>query len=77
MERARRMGWWIAVPVGVALGLLLALGLDRAASPASAQGGSGFTLSVEQMRINQRIAQQGVKRANTANARLDALRPAG
>jgi hypothetical protein len=45
------MGWWIAVPVGVALGLLLALGLDRAASPASAQGGSGFTLSVEQMRI--------------------------
>jgi hypothetical protein len=37
MERVRRMGWWIAVPVGVALGLLLALGLGQAASPASAQ----------------------------------------
>jgi hypothetical protein len=29
---------------------------------------------VEQLRINQRIAQQGVKRANGANARLDALK---
>jgi hypothetical protein len=68
------MGWWLAVPVGIALGLALAVGLDRAAAPASAQGGgSGFTLSVEQLRINQRIAQQGVKRANRANSRLDKL----
>jgi hypothetical protein len=75
MERARRMGWWIAVPVGLAMGLALALGLDRASSPAAAASGSGFTLSVEQLRINQRIAQQGVRRANRANARLDALAP--
>lgn len=48
MRHARRMGSWIAVPVGVALGLVLALGLDRAAEPAGAQGaGSGFTLSAE------------------------------
>jgi hypothetical protein len=30
------MGWWLAVPVGIALGLALAVGLDRAAAPASA-----------------------------------------
>jgi hypothetical protein len=70
------LGWWIAVPVGVALGLLLALGLDRAASPATAQGGSGFTLSIEQLRINQRIAQQGVKRANRANSRISGVQAA-
>jgi hypothetical protein len=75
MPRARRMGWWIAVPVGIALGLLLALGIDRAASPAAGAGGSEIALTVEQLRINQRIAQQGVKRANRANSRLDALAP--
>jgi len=75
MGRARRMRWWLAVPVGVAVGLALAVALDRAAAPASAQGsGAGLTLSVEQLRINQRIAQQGVKRANRANDGLDALR---
>ena len=68
------MGWWLAVPIGVALGLALAVGLDRAAEPAGAQGGrSGITLSAEQLRINQRIGQQGVKRANRANTRLDRL----
>jgi hypothetical protein len=77
MRRARRMGWWFAVPVGIALGLALAVGLDRAAEPAGAQSGpSGITLSTEQLRINQRIGQQGVKRANRANSRLDALKPA-
>ena len=68
------MGWWLAVPIGVALGLALAVGLDRAAEPAGAQSGrSGVTLSAEQLRINQRIGQQGVKRANRANTRLDRL----
>jgi hypothetical protein len=77
MQRVRRMGWWLAVPVGLALGLAFAVGLDRAAEPAAAQGGrSGVTLSAEQLRINQRIGQQGVKRANRANTRLDQLRTA-
>ena len=74
MERARRMRWWIAVPVGLALGLALAVGLDRAAAPAS--GAAEIAVSAEQLRINQRIAQQGVRRSNRANARLDALRTA-
>ena len=76
MERTRRMRWWIAVPVGLALGLALALGLDRAAAPAGAQGPPAITVSVQQLHINQRISQQGVRRANRANARLDALRAA-
>ena len=67
MERTRRMRWWTAVPVG------LALGLDRAAAPAGAQGAPGITVSAQQLHINQRISQQGVRRANRANARLDAL----
>jgi hypothetical protein len=77
MRTARRMGWWVAVPVGIALGLALALALDRAAAPASAQGGrSGVTLSAEQLRTNQRISQAAVKRANRANRRLDRLQTA-
>ena len=64
MERKRRMRWWTAVPVG------LALGLDRAAAPAGAQSPPGITVSAQQLHINQRISQQGVRRANRANARL-------
>jgi hypothetical protein len=74
MRAARRMGWWVAVPLGIALGLALALALDSAAAPASAQAGrSGVTLSAEQLRINQKISQAAVKRANRANRRLDTL----
>jgi hypothetical protein len=77
MREARRMGWWLAVPVGLALGLALALALDRAAEPAAGQGGrAGFALSREQLRINQRISQAAVRRSNRANTRLDRLRPA-
>jgi hypothetical protein len=77
MQHARRMGWWLAVPVGIALGLALAVGLDRAAEPAAGQGGrSGVTVSAEQLRINQRISQAAVKRSNRANTRLDQLKPA-
>jgi hypothetical protein len=68
------MAWWIAVPVGVALGLALALGLDRAAGPASAA--QGITVSAQQVTINQRISQQGIRRANRANTRIDGLRAA-
>lgn len=78
MRAARRMGWWVAVPIGIALGLALAIAIDRVAAPASAQtGASVFTLTVDQVRINQRIAQAGVRRSNRANERLDRLTGAG
>jgi hypothetical protein len=75
MRPTPKMGWWIAAPLGLVLGLGLAVALDRSAAPATAQGAAaaGFTVSVEQLRINQRIAQTGVKRANRANDRLDTL----
>ncbi len=75
MRHARRMGWWLAVPVGLALGLALALALDRAAEPAAGQSGrSGVRVSAEQLKINQRISQAAVKRSNRANTRLDQLK---
>jgi hypothetical protein len=67
-----RLAWWIAVPAGVAAGLALVLGLDRAAEPARAA--QGIAATSQQAAINQRIAQQGIRRANRANARIDALR---
>jgi hypothetical protein len=60
--------------VGIALGLALALAIDRAAAPAS--GAQEIAVTAQQARINQRIAQQGVRRANRANARIDGLRAA-
>jgi hypothetical protein len=76
MERARRWRWWVAVPIGVALGFALAVGLDRAAAPAGAQAAAGVTVSAQQLHINQRISQQAVRRANRANRRLDELQAA-
>ncbi len=76
MERARRMRWWIAVPAGLALGLALAVGLDRATTPAEARSGPAVTVSAQQLTINQRISQQAVRRANRANRRLDGLQAA-
>jgi hypothetical protein len=46
--------------------------------PAAGQSGrSGVTVSAEQLRFNQRIGQQGVKRANRATSRLDKLTTGG
>lgn len=78
MKSTRRVGWWIALPVGLALGLLIALGVDRGQSPARAQSSSpGFTLTLGQIKVNQRIARAGVRRANRAIERLNALVPGG
>lgn len=58
-----------------AAGLALAGGLGvlaaNAAEPAGAQ--SEFKVTAEQLRINQRISQAGVRRSNEALARLDAV----
>jgi hypothetical protein len=75
----------IAVGIAVgAAGAALALGALWASgeftSPANAQdpptaGQGGFTLSVGQLRINQRISQAAVRRSNESLTLLDPIRP--
>lgn len=65
-----RARWWIGVAVGVALGLGLVVAVEAGTEDASAQ--SGFRVSAEQLRINQRISQAAVRRSNQA---LDLLDP--
>ncbi len=70
----RRSPWWIAVPIALALGALIALGADRASTPAHAQAGSArIAVTPAQLRINQRISQAAVRRSNEALRRLNAL----
>jgi hypothetical protein len=63
--------WWIGVAVGVALGLGSVVAVEAATDEASAQ--SGFTLSREQLRTNQRISVAAVKRVNRAAKDIAAL----
>ena len=51
--------WWIAVAAGVVLGLGGVVAVEAATDEASAQ--SGFTLSREQLRTNQKISIAAVK----------------
>lgn len=64
-------------PILAAAGLALACGLGvlaaNAAEPAGAQ--SEVNVTAEQLRINQRISQAAVRRANEARRRLDVLEP--
>lgn len=53
---------WIGVACGVALGLAVVAVADLGTQTASAQG--GFTVSAEQLRINQNISSAAVKRSN-------------
>ncbi|MGD9571971.1 MAG: hypothetical protein AB7V62_08815 [Thermoleophilia bacterium] len=57
-----RTRWIAGVAAGVALGLATVLSIEAATDDASAQ--AGFTVSAEQLRINQRISQASVKRSN-------------
>jgi hypothetical protein len=74
---ARTLGGrpWLVVVATLAAGLGLALLLDRAAGPANAQADQ-VRLSAEQLLINQRISQAGVRRANEALGLLQPVRPA-
>lgn len=63
--------WWIGVTAGVALGLGGVVAVDAATDTASAQAAK-FTVSAEQLRINQRISQAAVRRSNES---LDLLNP--
>jgi hypothetical protein len=69
--------WWIGVTAGVAVGLGAVVATEKATETASAQTAAqaGFTLSVEQLRINQRISQAAVRRSNESLNLLDPIRP--
>ena len=69
--------WWIGVTAGVAVGLGAVVATEAATDTATAQTArqAGFTLSVEQLRINQRISQAAVRRSNESLDLLDPIRP--
>ena len=71
----RRPNWWVGVSLGVALGLGGVVGVEAATDDASAQ--SGFTVSAEQLKINQRISQAAVRRSNESLDLLDPVRKSG
>ena len=73
---ARGLEWWMAVVTALLVGLAAAAIVSRAAAPARAQEApAGFELSVNQLRINQRISQAAVRRGNDALAKVAALEP--
>lgn len=65
---------WAAVGCALVAGLALALALDRAATPASAQA-EDVRVTAQQLLINQRISQAGVRRSNEALELLAPVRP--
>ncbi|MBY0396759.1 MAG: hypothetical protein K2X91_09865 [Thermoleophilia bacterium] len=69
--------WWIGVTAGVAVGLGAVVATEAATDTATAQTArqAGFTLSVEQLRINQRISQAAVRRSNESLDLLEPIRP--
>lgn len=66
--------WWLGVTAGVAVGLGGVVVADQVSEPANA---APFTLSVNQLKINQRISQAAVRRSNEALRLLAPVRPAG
>lgn len=56
---------WIGLSCGVALGLASVVAVDLGTQTAGAQG-SGFTVSAQQLKINQNISSAAVKRSNRA-----------
>jgi len=76
MTSAVRTGrWWVGVAAGVALGLGGLLVAEAATDEASAQ--ARFTVSAEQLKINQRISQAAVRRSNESLTLLDPVRKSG
>jgi len=53
---------WVGVACGVAIGLGAVVAVDAATEPAGAQ--ANFTVSPEQLKINQNISSAAVKRSN-------------
>jgi hypothetical protein len=67
--------WWIGVAAGMVVGLGAVIAVQASTGEASAQ--SGFTVSAEQLRINQRISQAAVNRSNESLKLLDPVRKSG
>jgi hypothetical protein len=72
--------WWVAIAAAVGAGLLAAAVFGGAAVQANAQA-SDVRVTAQQLLINQRISQAGVRRANEALQKLAELQlsagPAG
>ncbi|MEQ9336030.1 MAG: hypothetical protein RJQ03_02445, partial [Miltoncostaeaceae bacterium] len=71
---------WLAVGAGLMIGMGGSVVAGQLTGQAAAQTpppavGGGFTLSVEQLRINQRISQAAVRRSNESLGLLDPVRP--
>ncbi len=66
--------WWLGVTAGVAVGLGGVVVADQVSEPANA---APFTLSVNQLKINQRISQAAVRRSNESLRLLAPVRPSG
>ena len=69
-----RKNWWIGVTAGLAVGIGGVAIADQATTPANA---APFTLSVNQLQINQRISQAAVRRSNNALTLLGPVRASG
>jgi hypothetical protein len=72
--------WWVAIAAAVGAGLLAAAIFGGAAVQANAQA-SDVRITAQQLLVNQRISQAGVRRANEALQKLAELQlsagPAG
>lgn len=64
---------WVGVATGVALGLGAVVAVEASTDEASAQ--RPVAITVQQLKINQRISQAAVKRSNESTARLNAVEP--
>jgi hypothetical protein len=68
----RRVEWWIVIAAAVGAGIIAAAIFGRAAVPANAQA-SDVKITAQQLLVNQRISQAGVRRANEALQKLSEL----
>jgi hypothetical protein len=77
---SRRVEWWVVIAAAVAAGIVGVAIFGLAAVPANAQA-SDVKVTAQQLLVNQRISQAGVRRANEALQKLAALQatpgPAG
>jgi len=64
---------WVGVTAGVALGLGAVVAVEASTDEASAQ--RPVAITVQQLKINQRISQAAVTRSNRSAARLNAVEP--
>jgi hypothetical protein len=76
MSSARqRIEWWMVIAAAVGAGILAAAVFGRAAVPANAQA-SDVRVTAQQLLVNQRISQAGVRRANEALQKIAELQGA-